>query len=120
MLKSRLNWSGRTVGGITLGEPATADDGMYCWDGGVPDGEITADGTIVTSVVGDLVAPELAPEVPPVSKAEKDDGVVTIEVSVETREIVLKDKKGKKVDRVPKEDRVKVRDDVAVGDVPEV
>lgn len=134
MLVSRLNWSGRTVQGVTLGEPVTMENGMYGWDGGVPDGEILQDGSIVTVEVGDLVEPRLAPEVPPVSAVEKDAGVASIEVSAETGEVAFKNSKGKVVSDETraerKEARAQARDqaktvavDVAVevvGDVPVV
>ena len=128
MLVSRLNWSGRTVNGVTLGEPVTMGNGMYGWDGGVPDGEIMQDGSIVTSEVGDLVEPRLAPEVPPVSAVEKDAGVAEITVSAETGDIEFKNSKGKvvsdderaarKAARQQARDQAKTVAVEVVGDVP--
>lgn len=73
-LKSAHNWSGRIVGGTILGEPAVAD-GTFLWDGAVSDGVIDATGNVVTETLGQIVAPELAPEVPPVTAAEKAAGI---------------------------------------------
>lgn len=45
-LISADDWTGRTVNGVTLGEPVQLPDGRYMWDGAVPDGTIDPDGAI--------------------------------------------------------------------------
>lgn len=42
-IKSTEDWSGIVVSGVTLGEPAIAEDGSYHWDGGVPEGVLDND-----------------------------------------------------------------------------
>lgn len=49
-LTSAIDFSGFTVNGVILGHPATDGD-LYVWDsGGLPDGTLEADGTVVPSV----------------------------------------------------------------------
>lgn len=46
-LRSTVNWSGITVHGVLLGDPAQ-DGALYLWDDPkLPDGEITATGEVV-------------------------------------------------------------------------
>ena len=42
-IKSKEDWSGIVVNGVTLGEPKVHEDGMFEWDGGVPEGELDND-----------------------------------------------------------------------------
>lgn len=83
-LRSIHDWSGREVGGTILGQAAVQEDGSYLWDGAVPDGTIDDVGNIVTSTLGQLVEPTLAPADPPVTAAEKDAGVVRLAVVDDT------------------------------------
>lgn len=43
-IKSKQDWSGTIVNGITLGEPAIHEDGTLEWDGGVGAGFVDVDG----------------------------------------------------------------------------
>ena len=80
-LKSAYNWSGREIGGVILGESTTDVDGSYLWDGpAVPGGVIDNSGNVVTSTLGEIVAPQLAPPAPPVTAAEVEAGVTKLEI----------------------------------------
>lgn len=101
-LTSKINWAGREVGGVVLGNPNVLEDGTFEWDGsGAPNGEILADGSIVTAAVGDVVAIDLAPAEIPLTKPEKDAGAKQLRKATdadgEEGVTVAVDAKGKKV-----------------------
>jgi len=79
-LRSESNWSGRDVGGTTLGHPVVLADGLFLWDGSVPTGLVDASGAIVAAAVGRIVAPELAPTAPPVTSSERKAGVTSVRI----------------------------------------
>lgn len=75
-LASPVNWSGREVAGIVLGDPALDDAGRYVWDHPlIPDGTLDENGQIIAGELGDLVEPKLAPVDAPVTKRERAAGV---------------------------------------------
>lgn len=94
-LTSTTNWSGREVNGVVLGEPVVLDDGSFLWDG-AGSGTIDDQGNVVSSAVGRLVVPSLAPEVVPVSALERDAGITKIIVTDD--EVRATGAKGKVVD----------------------
>ncbi len=123
-LKSAHNWSGRIVGGTILGEPARSvpgdpingipPSGDYLWDGAVSDGVIDDTGNVVTETLGQIAAPELAPDVPPVTAAEKDAGIERYEKVAD--EVVAYDSKDVVVDR----DKVEVKYEEVKVDLVEI
>lgn len=99
-ITSSIDWSGRQVNGVILGQPAIQEDGTFLWDGsGLGDGTINDRGELISQVIGKLVAPDLAPAVVPVTIDEKDLGVE--EIKVEQGEAVAVDTKGKTIDLDP-------------------
>lgn len=90
-LTSAIDFSGFTVNGVILGHPATDGD-LYVWDsGGLPDGTLEADGTVVPSVKPKKGEPKPDPIETWAGLrdlAEPDVSVVVAELAVEVRESV--------------------------------
>lgn len=106
-LRSKFDWSGREVNGIVLGI-ATFDEQSqdYIWDGDVINGIVDSVGVITPideianlegtlEKVGDLVAPEIMPESPPISQEEKDLGVKSL--TIKDGEVIGLDSKNKEI-----------------------
>lgn len=96
MITSRFNWSGREVSGVVLGEPVVLDDGTFGWDGAGA-GELDEQGRLISTSVGAIVAPDLAPASPPVAAPELAAGVKVLEVNGDGT-VTGVDAKGRSVD----------------------
>jgi len=57
LLKSEYNWIGYEINGVLLGYPNVLENGLYQWEGDIPNGVILADGTIDLSSesLGDFI-----------------------------------------------------------------
>lgn len=106
-LRSKYDWSGREINGVVLGTGTFLEESEdYIWDGDVPTGTIDSVGVIALDsddTLGDsektkvesIVAPEIAPDDPPITQEEKNLGVKKI--TIVDGEVVALDSKNKEI-----------------------
>jgi hypothetical protein len=70
-IRSPEDWTGKQIGGVILGEPMLVD-GMYVWDGAIPDGDLDDDGVLYVTVDEQRTVADVQPVDAPVELLPDD------------------------------------------------